>query len=83
MRDRANEILQNNRADFVLTSSHSEVQENSAGVRLQTGTVMLLGAGTERLLDVSMSGNLAIFRPRAARQMLNLLRLHFLNLADR
>lgn len=71
------QLLDEEAADFVLISSPSSVAE-SHGVRKQEGLVLVLGRGLDRSQDVSMTGNLAIFRQRAARTALNHLRLHLL-----
>lgn len=68
-------LLETGDADFVLISSPSSILEE-AGVRMRKGFVMAIGDGLDRSQDVSMTGNLAIFRQRAARSALNQLRLH-------
>lgn len=68
-------------ADFVLLSSAGCLIHTDSGVRQQHGSVTVLGADLDVSQDVSMTGNLAIFRDRAARTALNLLRLHLLKRA--
>ena len=68
-------LINNGTADFVLASSPSSLVEES-GVRKQVGSVAVLGRDLDEQRDVSMTGNLAIFRQRAARAALNELRLH-------
>lgn len=71
----ATTILNQHSADFVLLSStHAEVLSDS-GVGMKRGHVAVAGRGIFELHDVSISGNLAIFRQRAARTALNRLRL--------
>jgi len=62
-------------ADFVLLSSphHDEITES--GVTVRRGWVGVAAEDRFFCMDVSMSGNLAIFRQRAARTALNRLRL--------
>ncbi len=79
LRKRGAELLNEGTADFVLASSPSALVGNGSGVQMQQGSVIVLGKGLDRLQDVSMTGNLAIFRQRAARTVVNLLRLHLLN----
>lgn len=69
-------MLADGTADFVLMSSPSRLAANNDGVRMQHGSVAVLGRDLDCSQDVSMAGNLAIFRQRAARTALNLLRLH-------
>ena len=67
-------------ADYVIFSSPTQFVQDS-GVRVQNGSVVVCGAGWNESFDVSMTGNLAIFRNRAARHALNILRLRLLNQA--
>jgi nicotinamide-nucleotide amidase len=60
--------------DWALLSSPVEDQQAPGGVSVRRGMVALASAGELETVDVSMSGNLAIFRQRAARTALNLLR---------
>ncbi len=76
----AQSILQSGTADFVLLSSPYITTTTSQGVILKQGQVAIAGPSLFRTFDVSMSGNLAIFRQRAARTALNQLRLHLINL---
>ena len=61
--------------DFVLLSSPFYDEPLDSGVVVRRGHVSLSTAEDTRSFDVSMSGNLAIFRQRAARTVLNRLRL--------
>ncbi len=63
---------------WVLLSSPIEDQQAAAGVSVRRGMVALATAIELETADVSMSGNLAIFRQRAARTALNLLRRRLL-----
>ncbi len=78
VRSRARSLLDQRTADFVLISSPATRQENGNGIQMRCGSVRVIGADFDRELDVSMTGNLAIFRERAARTALNLLRLQLL-----
>jgi nicotinamide-nucleotide amidase len=62
-------------ADFVLLSSPFYDDPLDSGVVVRRGYVAVGSADTILGFDVSMSGNLAIFRQRAARTALNRLRL--------
>lgn len=75
LRTKAQELLSKHAADYVLMSSPSCTDDNN-GVRRQCGSVLVLGPDLDTDHDVSMTGNLSIFRQRAARTALNLLRLH-------
>ena len=59
----------------VLLTSPCENHVDASGVHVRRGLVAVAAAGTFQTFDVSMSGNLAIFRQRAARTALNQLRL--------
>lgn len=61
--------------DFVLLSSPFYDEPLDSGVVVRRGHVAVSTAEETRSFDVSMSGNLAIFRQRAARTALNRLRL--------
>lgn len=61
--------------DFVLLSSPFYDEPLASGVVVRRGHVAVSTAEETRSFDVSMSGNLAIFRQRAARTALNRLRL--------
>lgn len=71
----ATEMLQSNLIDFVLLSSPHEDVVSETGVTLRRGSVAIAGRGLFQTFDANMSGNLAIFRQRAARIALNRLRL--------
>jgi nicotinamide-nucleotide amidase len=75
LRAEAEQLLRDGIADFVLLSSPTELVDDN-GVRKQQGSVVVLGVGFDEAQDVTMTGNLSIFRNRAARCALNLLRLH-------
>lgn len=80
LQQEAQKLVDNGTADYVIFSSPTQlVQEN--GVRMQNGNVVVWGNDLDESYDVSMTGNLAIFRNRAARHALNILRLHLLNKA--
>ena len=79
LRERSFQLMQTGSADFVILTSPSRVVTDKQGIRVQAGEVLLLGPNLDRRQDVSMAGNLAIFRSRAARCALNLLRLHLTN----
>lgn len=78
LRQQAAALIAEGSADFVLLSSPGYLIHEDTGVRRQQGSVIVLGDRLDSSLDVSMTGNLAIFRERAARTALNLLRLHLL-----
>ena len=71
-------LLQSGTVDYVLISSPSQNHVDEQGVASKLGQVIFVAAGVEVERDVRMAGNLAIFRHRAARTALNLLRLHLL-----
>lgn len=75
LRAQADEIMQKQEADFVVLSSPSHVVDDGR-VRRQNGSVVVVGRNLDEDYDVSMTGNLSIFRNRAARHALNILRLH-------
>jgi nicotinamide-nucleotide amidase len=68
-------MLNDNNVDFVLLTSPHEDHITETGVTVRRGSVAVAGRGTFQVFDASMSGNLAIFRQRAARTALNRLRL--------
>lgn len=74
----AQALVKSGTADFVLISSPSNIQTDEQGIASKLGQVVLVGADIVEERDVSMAGNLAIFRHRASRTVLNLLRLHLL-----
>ena len=76
----AQQLLQDGVVDFVIATSARTLVE-ADGVRRLDGLVAVIGSGVERTKDVSMTGNLAIFRERAGRAALNELRLQ-LSAAD-
>ncbi|MEO1981270.1 MAG: molybdopterin-binding protein [Fuerstiella sp.] len=78
LREHGKKLLTERTADFVLVSSPSTLTVDENGVRKQQGSVIVLGADLDQSQDVSMTGNLAVFRGRAARTALNQLRLHLL-----
>ncbi|MFM7055915.1 MAG: competence/damage-inducible protein A [Planctomycetota bacterium] len=73
--DAASGMLRNVAADYLLLTSPCEDHMETAGVHVRRGLVAVASATTFQTFDVSMSGNLAIFRQRAARTALNQLRL--------
>ncbi len=78
LREHGKKLLTERTADFVLLSSPSTLTVDENGVSKQQGRVFVLGADIDQSQDVSMTGNLAVFRGRAARTALNQLRLHLL-----
>jgi len=68
-------IRESTGADFVLLTSNQWDSTSDRGVRVRHGYVAVAGPQSFEMCDVSMSGNLAIFRSRAARTALNILRL--------
>lgn len=77
-RQRAQVLLQSDSVDYVLISSPSQSHSDDQGIASKLGQVIFVAAEGEVEQDVSMAGNLAIFRHRASRTALNLLRLHLL-----
>jgi nicotinamide-nucleotide amidase len=71
----ANQLAAEN-VDFVVLTSSKWDSETPGGVRRRHGYVAVAGAGFFEMHDVTMSGNLSIFRGRAARTALNCLRLN-------
>lgn len=74
-KDAAAGMLKNIDADYLLLTSPCEDHTDTAGVHIRHGLAAVATADNFRTFDVSMSGNLAIFRQRAARTALNQLRL--------
>ncbi len=72
------EILADQKVDFVVLASPHEDQISESGVTVRRGQVAVAARGSFHVFDASMSGNLAIFRQRAARTALNRLRLQLL-----
>jgi nicotinamide-nucleotide amidase len=72
----AAEVLKSQAVDYLLLSSPHEDQISESGVTLRRGSVAIAGPGLFQTFDATMSGNLAIFRQRAARTALNRLRLY-------
>lgn len=68
-------IRLNHNVDFVLISSPFYDDPLDSGVIVRRGHVAVRTENEMQCFDVSMSGNLAIFRQRAARTALNRLRL--------
>lgn len=71
----ARNVLQDQSVDYLLLSSPHEDFVSESGVTLRRGCVAIAGPGIFQVFDTTMSGNLAIFRQRAARTALNRLRL--------
>lgn len=63
-------------ADFAVVTSHSRVTSEDGGSTIKLGRFAVTGAGLSRVVDVDFAGDLGIFRERAARMALNLIRLH-------
>lgn len=61
--------------DYILLSSPFEDEKAETGVTIRRGLVAVASRSGFETFDVSMTGNLAIFRQRAARTALNRLRL--------
>ena len=81
-RRKAEPVIAAGMVDFVLMSSpHSQVVLDG-GVTLKRGEVAVVSKTSFEVFDVSMTGNLAIFRQRAARTALNRLRLQMLDSAE-
>lgn len=73
--DAAAGMFRNLDAACLLLTSPCEDEVDATGVHVRRGLVAVATPGTFQTFDVSMSGNLAIFRQRAARTALNQLRL--------
>jgi nicotinamide-nucleotide amidase len=76
LRQQGESLIRSGKADYVVLSSPGFLVREDNGVRRQQGSVTVFGRGLDSSHDVSMTGNLAIFRERAARIALNQLRLH-------
>lgn len=64
-------------ADFAIVTSHSSVSDHAESQGgIQVGQLAVVGPGLSRLINADFTGDLGIFRERAARMALNLLRLH-------
>ena len=72
----AAEVRATLQVDYLLLSSPFEDEVSESGVTLRRGWIAVAGENHFEAVDVSMSGNLAIFRQRAARTALNRVRLH-------
>jgi nicotinamide-nucleotide amidase len=71
----AERFLRDHPVDYLLLSSPFGDRTAETGVSVREGWVAVAGRGVFETFDVSMSGNLSIFRQRAARTALNQLRL--------
>jgi nicotinamide-nucleotide amidase len=70
------ESVQND-ADYAVVTSHSRLSTNEHGTAaIMQGQFAVTGPGFSRVVDVDFTGDLGIFRERAARMALNLIRLH-------
>ena len=70
------ESVQND-ADYAVVTSHSRLSTNDEGTAaIMQGQFAVMGPGFSRIVDVDYTGDLGIFRERAARMALNLIRLH-------
>jgi nicotinamide-nucleotide amidase len=74
-REIAERFLRDHPVDYLLLSSPFDDCVSESGVAVRQGWVAVAGRGVFETFDVSMSGNLSIFRQRAARTALNQLRL--------
>ena len=74
-RDCVQGLLRAHSLDYALVSSPFQDNVSDTGVAVRCGFVGIAAPGIFETFDVSMSGNLAIFRQRAARTALNRLRL--------
>ena len=74
-RDCTEGLLLAHSLDYALVSSPFEDHVTDTGISVRRGFVGIAAPGIIETFDVSMSGNLAIFRQRAARTALNRLRL--------
>ena len=75
----ATSVLNSHLVDYVLLASPFEDYLSDSGVSVRRGHVAVAARGVFQVFDASMSGNLAIFRQRAARTALNRLRLLITN----
>ncbi|MCA9035913.1 MAG: damage-inducible protein CinA [Planctomycetaceae bacterium] len=71
----ASHLLATGAADCVLLSSPHTDESTNTGIRMKRGEVAVADANSFEVFDVSMTGNLAIFRQRAGRTAINRLRL--------
>lgn len=71
----AERFIRDHAVDYLLLSSPFDDRVSDSSVAVRQGWVAVAGRGVFETYDVSMSGNLAIFRQRAARTALNRLRL--------
>ncbi|MCH2201974.1 MAG: molybdopterin-binding protein [Fuerstiella sp.] len=65
-----------NSADYAIVTSHSVYHLNDDGTAVMHGQFAVTGRGLSRVVNVDFAGDLGIFRERAARMALNLIRLH-------
>lgn len=64
-------------ADYAVVTSHSRANTAENGqATVKQGRFAVTGPGLRREVDVDFTGDLGIFRERAARMALNLIRLH-------
>ncbi len=76
IRDLSEQIRRSAEVDYLILSSPFEDEVSATGVVLRRGWIAVSAEGHFESADVTMSGNLAIFRQRAARTALNRMRLH-------
>ena len=68
-----------NGADYAVVTSHSRLSTNDEGTAaMMQGQFAVTGPGFSQIVDVDFTGDLGIFRERAARMALNLIRLHMI-----
>jgi len=72
----AEETRRSTGAEYVVLTSPFEDEASDQGVVLRRGWIAVAAENHFEAADVTMSGNLAIFRQRAARTALNRVRLH-------
>lgn len=64
-------------ADYAVVTSHSRfIRNQQTNAAIMQGQFAVTGRGLCRVVDVDFTGDLGIFRERAARMALNLIRLH-------
>lgn len=64
-------------ADYAVVTSHSRATAAGVGeATIKQGQFAVTGPGLRRVVDVDFTGDLGIFRERAARMAINLIRLH-------
>ena len=63
-------------ADYAIATSHSRLRTDNHGAGILQGQLAVTGPGLSRVISVDFAGDLGIFRERAARMALNLIRLH-------